>query len=225
MLSRLPSRLLPHLLRRLLSHPLSHLLSRLSSRLSSHLLSRLLSSMLSRLLPHLLPRLLPRLVLRMLSWLLPHLLSRMLSRLPSHLLSRPLLLLLLLLLLPFLNIIPWGTAVLDAVASTLEQMGIELEQYHAESGSGQFEFVTANECALTAVDNLVATREAISGVAASNSLLASFLPKLYRLQAGNGCHVHLSIWKVPWEIGVPMGRGWVAPGGRLGCGRAGGCGF
>eukprot|EP00884_Botryococcus_braunii_P012463 jgi/Botrbrau1/21217/Bobra.39_2s0018.1 len=91
-----------------------------------------------------------------------------------------------------LNAVP---AVLDGVADALQQMGIDVEQYHAESGHGQFEFVTGHDSALTAVDNLVATREAISGVASSNSLVASFLPKLFQTQAGCGCHAHISIWK------------------------------
>lgn len=100
----------------------------------------------------------------------------------------------------------WGP-VLDGVADALEQMRVQLLQYHAESCYGQFEFVTGHAEALTAVDNLVATREAISGVAAKAGLVASFLPKLSPAQAGNGSHVHFSIWKVR-QYTLPLNPVW-----------------
>lgn len=40
-------------------------------------------------------------------------------------------------------------AVLDKMVATLQSMGIKVQQYHAESGPGQFELATAPcECGL-----------------------------------------------------------------------------
>jgi len=40
-------------------------------------------------------------------------------------------------------------AVLDEVTHALSELGIEVEQVHAESAGGQFEIATAHELALT----------------------------------------------------------------------------
>lgn len=85
--------------------------------------------------------------------------------------------------------------VLDEMVDALEKMGIPIVQYHAESAYGQFEISTEHFLALEAVDKLLLTREAISGVARKHGLVASFLPKYFADQAGNGCHCHFSLWK------------------------------
>lgn len=82
------------------------------------------------------------------------------------------------------------------MCSALDAMGILVEQYHAESGDGQFEIVTAHAPAMTAADDVVRTRETLTAVAAQHGLLLSFLPKLSPSAAGNGCHCHISLWKV-----------------------------
>lgn len=87
-------------------------------------------------------------------------------------------------------------AVLDAMCSTLDAMGILVEQYHAESCNGQFEIVTAHAPAMTAADDVVRTREALMAVAAQHGYVLSFLPKLYSGSPGNGSHCHISLWKV-----------------------------
>jgi glutamine synthetase len=82
----------------------------------------------------------------------------------------------------------------DDLAGALEQQGIALEQYYAELGHGQQEISTAHEPALTAVDRQVLVRETIRGVAANHGLVASLAPKPWPQAAGNGCHVHFSLW-------------------------------
>lgn len=49
---------------------------------------------------------------------------------------------------------------------------------------------------LQACDEVLLTREAITGVAARHGLVATFLPKLWADAASNGAHVHFSIWQV-----------------------------
>lgn len=88
------------------------------------------------------------------------------------------------------------STVLDAMCSTLAAMGIHVEQYHSESCDGQFEIVTAHAPAMAAADDVTRTREALKAVAAQHGMVLSFLPKLYPSAAGNGCHCHVSLWKV-----------------------------
>jgi glutamine synthetase len=85
-------------------------------------------------------------------------------------------------------------AYVDALVDALERQGIELEQYYAELGHGQQEISTGHASALTAADEQVLVRETIRGVAAQHGLIASLAPKPWPEGAGNGCHIHFSLW-------------------------------
>jgi len=50
--------------------------------------------------------------------------------------------------------------------------------------------------ALRAADNQITVRETARGVALRHGLLASFAPKPFPDQAGNGSHIHFSLWRV-----------------------------
>jgi len=82
----------------------------------------------------------------------------------------------------------------DALGGALEQQGIALEQYYAELGHGQQEISTAHAPTLRAVDEQVLVRESIRGVAAQHRLVASLAPKPWPDAAGNGGHIHFSLW-------------------------------
>src|SRR5918911_1507525 len=86
-------------------------------------------------------------------------------------------------------------AYVDALVDALEQQEIGLEQYYAELGAGQQELSTAHAPALQAADEQILVRETIRGVAASKGLVASLAPKPWPDQAGNGTHVHFSLWQ------------------------------
>ena len=76
----------------------------------------------------------------------------------------------------------------------LAQLDIEVEMIHEESAPGQLEIVLAyQKDPVSLVDNVVLSRETIRSLAKSCGLKAVFLPKIDLNQAGNGCHVHLSI--------------------------------
>jgi glutamine synthetase len=85
-------------------------------------------------------------------------------------------------------------AYVDDLADALEAQEIALEQYYAELGHGQQEISTAHAPALRAADEQVLVRETIRGVAARHGLVASLAPKPWPGGAGNGCHVHFSLW-------------------------------
>jgi glutamine synthetase len=82
----------------------------------------------------------------------------------------------------------------EALADALEQQRIVLEQYYAELGHGQQEISTGHAPALRAADEQVLVRETIRGVAAHLGYVASLAPKPWPEAAGNGCHIHFSLW-------------------------------
>jgi glutamine synthetase len=85
-------------------------------------------------------------------------------------------------------------AYVDSLADAFERQGIALEQYYAELGHGQQEISTAHAPALRAADDQVLVRETIRGVAAEHGLVASLAPKPWPEAAGNGGHIHFSLW-------------------------------
>jgi glutamine synthetase len=84
--------------------------------------------------------------------------------------------------------------VVDDLVGSLEAQGIGLEQYYAELGHGQHEISTPHAPALRAADEQLLVRETIRSVAARHGLVASLAPKPWPDGAGNGCHIHFSLW-------------------------------
>ena len=84
----------------------------------------------------------------------------------------------------------------DALVRALEAQDIAVEQYYAELGHGQQEISTAHRPSLQAADEQLLARETIRGVAATRGLVASLAPKPWPEVAGNGMHLHFSLWDV-----------------------------
>jgi glutamine synthetase len=89
-----------------------------------------------------------------------------------------------------------ATPVMIEIIEALMAQGVYPEQYYAELGPGQQELPVRFADALKAADNQITVRETARGVALRHGLLASFAPKPFPDQAGNGSHVHWSIWSV-----------------------------
>jgi glutamine synthetase len=83
----------------------------------------------------------------------------------------------------------------DELADALEKQGIRLEQYYSELGHGQHEISTAHAPALRAADEQLLVRETIRGVAPRHGMVASLAPKPWLDNAGNGGHIHFSLWE------------------------------
>ena len=83
---------------------------------------------------------------------------------------------------------------IEALAYALERQEIELEQYYAELGHGQQEISTGHAPALRAADEQIFVRETVRGVAAELGYVASLAPKPWPEAAGNGGHIHFSLW-------------------------------
>jgi glutamine synthetase len=81
------------------------------------------------------------------------------------------------------------------LAETLEEMGIRPEQCHAEVGHGNLELSVQETEALAAADRRVQVLETIRGVAHRLGLEVTMAPKPYLDAAGNGHHLHFSIYE------------------------------
>jgi glutamine synthetase len=80
------------------------------------------------------------------------------------------------------------------LVDALNKQGLEVEHYYPELGHGQHEVPIRHAAALRAADNHVLLRETVRGVAIRHGLWASFAPKPLPDQAGNGAHLHASLW-------------------------------
>ncbi len=83
---------------------------------------------------------------------------------------------------------------IDDLAATLEGQGMAVEHYHPEHGHGQQELTIRHADALRCADQQVTLRETVRGVGHKHGLFASFAPKPVPDQAGNGAHIHFSLW-------------------------------
>ena len=75
----------------------------------------------------------------------------------------------------------------------LQAQGMQVENYYPELGHGQQEMSVRHAGALNAADNHVLYRETVRGIAFRRGMWASLAPKPIADQAGNGCHLHLSL--------------------------------
>ncbi|KAF3004916.1 hypothetical protein E8E13_006837 [Curvularia kusanoi] len=86
------------------------------------------------------------------------------------------------------------TPMLAEIATSLSDMGIDLQQFHAESGPGQYEFVLPPAPPLLAIDILIQTRQVIAQIAALHGLRATLHPKPFGEKgAGSAAHAHISL--------------------------------
>jgi glutamine synthetase len=84
--------------------------------------------------------------------------------------------------------------VMDDIIAALEFQNIPIDSYYPELGHGQHELPIRHAAALRAADNQIWFRETVRNVAHEHGLLASLAPKPVLDQAGNGCHIHWSVW-------------------------------
>jgi glutamine synthetase len=84
--------------------------------------------------------------------------------------------------------------VMDDIVAALEAQRIPVEQYYPELGHGQQELSIGHAPALEAADRQVFYRETVRAIAHRHGLRASLAPKPFVDQAGNGAHIHFSLW-------------------------------
>jgi glutamine synthetase len=81
------------------------------------------------------------------------------------------------------------------MCARLQDFGIEIEAGHHEVGRGQHEIDLLYTTALKLSDNILTARMVIKRVAEENGLYATFMPKPIFGTAGNGMHIHQSIFR------------------------------
>jgi len=80
------------------------------------------------------------------------------------------------------------------IITALEQQGVMVEKYYPEAGHGQHEIPVRHQAGLQAADQQVVFKETVRGTALANDFRVSFMPKADPASAGNGCHIHFSLW-------------------------------
>ncbi len=87
-----------------------------------------------------------------------------------------------------------GSDVRKEVMLALKAFGIDSERAHNEVGAGQHEIGFRYDDPLTTADRVVTLKRVIKSVAHKHGLIASFMPKPLFGKAGNGMHVHFSLF-------------------------------
>ena len=82
---------------------------------------------------------------------------------------------------------------LEEISQALASIGINLEQFHAESCPGQFEFILPPGSPVAAVDTLLKARQVVTNVAEQHGIRATLYPRPYPKAAGTASHAHVSI--------------------------------
>ncbi len=76
---------------------------------------------------------------------------------------------------------------------SLEEMGIPVEYSHHEVANSQHEIDLRHTDALTMADTVMTYRQVVKEVAMSRGVYATFMPKPFEDQNGNGMHVNMSL--------------------------------
>jgi glutamine synthetase len=87
--------------------------------------------------------------------------------------------------------------------------GLEIGQLHAEYGPAQMELSLAPSDPVTAADRQLLARQTLRAAARRNGLRLSFAPLPAQAAAGNGWHIHSSVWRDGRNLltGNPEGPG------------------
>jgi glutamine synthetase len=83
---------------------------------------------------------------------------------------------------------------LTAVSDAMNALGWGNYANDHEDGAGQFEQNFGYSDALTTADRVISARYLISVLAEKRGMTATFMPKPFADRAGNGLHLHLSLW-------------------------------
>ena len=84
--------------------------------------------------------------------------------------------------------------ILDTV-DALKAQGMGLSAYYPEYGPGQQELVVDHDSGVAASDSQILFKETVKAVADAHGVGASFRPTPFDGLPGNGCHIHLSVWR------------------------------
>ncbi|BBN06074.1 glutamine synthetase [Marchantia polymorpha subsp. ruderalis] len=84
--------------------------------------------------------------------------------------------------------------VISKLLEYMESLGWEPYQADHEDGQSQFEINWKYDDCLRTADKHVFFKFMVKSVAEQHGFQATFMPKPFRHQTGNGCHTHISVW-------------------------------
>ena len=85
--------------------------------------------------------------------------------------------------------------VITEICDAMEQLGWGPYQNDHEDANGQFEMNWRYDDALLTADRHAFFKYMVKSVAEANGLRATFMPKPFENLTGNGCHMHVSLWR------------------------------
>ncbi|HEX5167075.1 MAG TPA: glutamine synthetase family protein [Thermomicrobiales bacterium] len=100
-----------------------------------------------------------------------------------------------------------NASLLGRIDKALTAQGVRVIQLGTEYGAGQLEINLHHETPMKAADDLVTFRETVKALARDAGIVASFMPKPFADAAGNGVHVHLSLWDAEGQTSRSEGEG------------------
>jgi glutamine synthetase len=81
------------------------------------------------------------------------------------------------------------------IADNLDTLGWDNYATDHEDANGQFEQNFSYADALTTCDRAIFFRYMVESIAQEQGLIATFMPKPFSHLTGNGCHLHMSLWR------------------------------
>ena len=92
------------------------------------------------------------------------------------------------------------------IINTLGAMGVSVMQHGKEYGPGQYEMTTHHAAPMKAADDYLTLKEVVRALAREAGWIATFMPKPYAEWAGNGLHLHMSLWDADGRNEVSIGQ-------------------
>lgn len=92
------------------------------------------------------------------------------------------------------------------IIKTLSGMDVTIMQHGKEYGPGQYEMTTGHTSPLKAADDYLTLKEVVRSLSRRAGWTATFMPKPYAEWAGNGLHLHLSLWDLEGKNDLSKGE-------------------
>ncbi len=104
---------------------------------------------------------------------------------------------------------------LAKVETALDEQDVDVIQIGSEYGAGQVEINLCHTHPLKAADDALTLRDTVKALARDAGLYAAFMPKPFEHAAGNGLHVHLSLWSEDGTEDFSTGEGQLGLSGEM----------
>ena len=85
--------------------------------------------------------------------------------------------------------------IMHALRTQMEAAGVVVESTKGEWGKGQHEVNFLYSNPMSMADGHVVFKQGAKEIAERNGKSLSFMPKISATEAGNSCHIHLSLWR------------------------------